>query len=42
MQTILTFIARVDPAKLASLEVFLAKIQNFKPTGQDPDRKSVV
>src|SRR5712691_81296 len=37
MQTILTFIARVDPAKLASLETFLEKIQNFKPTGRHPD-----
>lgn len=37
MQTILTFVARVDPAKLASLERFLEKIQNFKPLGQHPD-----
>jgi hypothetical protein len=37
MQTILTFIAKVDPAKLGSLEELLEKIQNFKPTGHHPD-----
>jgi hypothetical protein len=36
MQTILTFIARVDPTKLASLEALLQKIQDFNPTGHHP------
>lgn len=36
MQTILTFITRVDPAKLASLEGLLQEIQDSNPTGHHP------
>ncbi len=36
MQTILTFITRVDPAKLSSLEGLLQEIQDSNPTGHHP------
>jgi len=36
LQTILTFITRVDPAKLASLEGLLQEIQDSNPTGHHP------